>query len=499
MRRPILVFLLALLFSGEFWSHFQIMADEAVVVYGSQRILWGEWPYRDWDTHLSPGPFLLGALWFGLLGFHAPATRLLFGLTFALTALAIDGLARRVLPGRWNLLPVLLWFTGGVMEFPVLSYHWMASGCAILTLWAGLHWVEQPSPASARGLGVGVALSGWMLQSEGLVAVLMVAFLWLRFRPAQLHQVWLSGLLASLVLWLPCWQSWPQLVSQHLGLSGHLSFNRKLYGLDNWWAFLSHYPPLSLDLGLVNLGAIGSHLFINGLRYLVTPLLWVLTLGLAERRRDRAALVLVYGFLAWVLGTANRHTLTYVSFLNPGWVLLLSKSLQLLPRGSWLAGALALGEVSGWAFRGYVRSQTFLYPIATRQGVYFSNDPAEAASFGEVQGWLRELPPGTPVLCFPYAMYFYTLQSLKNPVRRQTLVPGLEPPQAIADSLEEVRSKQVEWLLYLPPNSQAIALEYGMEAGEVERRWEELRRQFTEGYQRVAGDERQGLYRRLER
>ena len=90
LLRGLAVFTLAFLLSLEYWSLYLAADDEAVVVVGSQRILSGEGIYRDWDTHLSPGSFLLGALWFGLWGFQAPSTRLAFACIFGLTAVVID-------------------------------------------------------------------------------------------------------------------------------------------------------------------------------------------------------------------------------------------------------------------------------------------------------------------------------------------------------------------------------------------------------------------------
>lgn len=491
------VWVVAFLFSMEFWPFYLSMDDEAVVVYGSQRILLGEWPYRDWDTHLSPGSFLLGAAWFAVVGFHAPTTRMLFSCVFALSAVCIDGAARRCLPRGWDYLPVFLWCSGGVMDFPILSYHWLASAMAVATLWAGLIWVAQPTPRRAFLLGACLAGAGWFLQSEGLVCTLMVLFWWLRFRPKHVGWVLAGCVLVSLLLWLPVIQQWPQVVAQNVGLGKHLSFNRKPYSWANLAFFMQHYQDLSWDQGIVPALARGSHAAINGFRYLSFPWLIVLTWATCERGKDKPGIVLALALLAWALGTANRHTLLYVSFLNPGWVVLLSKGLQKLPRGAVLGGALALAELVGWTSRWYLRQRAFVYPISTRSGVYYAADPFEARGQSRLFGWLNELPPQTDVLAFPYATRLYTLGQLHNPTRHQTLLPLLDPPSIFEETQRCLVKKQVQWLVYLGPIASEIEGDIGIPAARVEAEWEKMRVQMTDGYQLVRGTVRGGLYQRI--
>lgn len=472
------------------------MDDEAVMVYGSQRVLLGEMPYRDWATHLSPGSFFVGALWFAVWGFFAPAPRLLFAFLFSLTALLVEAASRRVLPRRWNLLPVFLWVSCGAMEFPILSYHWLASACTMGALLTAFDWVEKQGRGQALALGACLATCGWVLQSAGLVATLMVVFLWLRFRPANLHWVFLGTTIFSLILWLPVISSLPLVIEQNLSLRKHLAFNHKPYSLSNWNFFLAHYQGLSIEHGWMSFTAALSHIWINALRYLLTPALWLVTLVLCERRKDRAGLVLLYALLAWALGTANRHTPLYVSFLSPGWVILVAKFCQGVPRGYWLAAALAGAEVVGWGSRWWVRKHTYVYPISTRQGVYYSSDVNEARGMEMILNWLKRLPPKTEIFCFPYCVRFYTLCQFRNPMPRQTLLPLLDPPDVLSKSRQIVDQKQVEWLLYVGPDVSEIAGETGIPPAQIEQEWARLRDLLTEGYEQVQGSDGVGLYRR---
>lgn len=497
LLRGLGVFTLAFLLSLEYWSLYLAADDEAVVVVGSRRILSGEAIYRDWDTHLSPGSFLLGALWFGLWGFQAPSTRLAFACIFGLTAVVVDLSSQRLFSSRWQWLPTLLWGTCGIMEFPVLSYHWMASGMAATTLWRGLLWVERPNRANSLWLGASVAGAGWLLQSEGLVGVLMVLFWALRFRLASVGWVALGCLLTSLLLWLPVCPEWPLILQQNAGLGAHLRFNHKPYSVANLSFFLSHYQGLSASQGVVALGAGASHIFINVLRYAGFPLLLLWTAWACERGRDRLGAALVYGVLAWTLGTANRQTVLYVSFLNPGWVLLITLGLRHLRGGRWLAAGLAIVEVFGWTTRFVLRQQMYIYPLSTRTGVYYLADPELARGLTTIYSWLSELPPATPVLAFPYATSIYSLEDLRNPIRQQTLVPYLDPPSTFESARAELDAKRVGWVLYIPPNAAEIEGDTDIPAELTREGWEESRRQLTRGYRLHRGMGGAGLYQRV--
>lgn len=495
--RALSVFTLAFLFSLEYWSLYLAADDEAVVVVGSQRILAGEKIYRDWDTHLSPGSFLLGALWFGVWGFQAPSTRLAFACVYGLTAVIIDLASQKLFTGRWQWLPIFLWGTCGIIEFPVLSYHWLASGMAVCTLWRGILWVQQPSRGNAIWVGATVAGAGWLLQSEGLVGVLMVILWTLRFRLRSVVWVVLGCLLSSILLWLPVYAEWPLIFRQNVALGQHLRFNHKPYSLANLTFFLSHYEGLSLSQGVVAFGAGASHVFINILRYAGFPLLLLWAAWACERRRDRLGAALVYGMLGWCLGTANRQTLLYVSFLNPGWVLLITLGLRYLPGAGRWATILVCLECAGWTTRFALRQQMYIYPLSTRTGVYYLASSQSAQGLTTIYSWLNEIPPGSDILAFPYALSVYSLDNFRNPTRRQTLIPYLDPEAAFASAQSSLNEKKVEWILYIAPDAAEIEGDTDIPAILTEQGWEKARRQLTQGYRLHRGMAGAGLYRRI--
>lgn len=486
MRSPLLrglaVFLFAFLLSLEYWNLYISLDDEAVVVYGSQRLLDGERVYRDWDTRLAPGSFLLGSLWFGLIGFQAPSARLFFACVFGATAVVVDLIAQRCFRRRWQWLPTFLWGTCGIMEFPILSYHWLASGMASLSLWRGLIWVEEPSRKHALLLGAAVAGAGWCLQSEGLMSVLMVLLWTLRYRLRSVGWVALSCLLTSLLLWLPVLPEWGLLLEQNAQLGRHFQATHRAYSLSNLHFFLSHYEGLSPSQGVVAFGAGASHILINILRYAGFPVLLLWAGWSSERRGDRTGAALTYGVLGWALGTINRQTLLYVSFLNPGWVLLLTLGLRRLPGAPIWAISLAALEGFGWTCRFVLKQQMYIYPLNTRAGVYYLADPQQAQALGMIYSWLGELPPRTEILAFPYATSVYALENLRNPTRRQTLVPYLDPQSSFDLARADLDRKKVRWVFYIAPNAEEIEGDTSLPADLTRQSWEDLRNQLTQGY-----------------
>ena len=498
-RRYALLFVLNLLATTEFWSLYTAISDEAMGVVGAQQILHGAWPYRDFDTDITPGIYMLGAVWFGMVGVSTLTVRLLLSLISASTSLAVQGCADRVLQGRWRYLPWLLWTTGGIMEFPVLNHHWLGIGFTMFGWYFALGWCSSDRRIYRLGLGVCVTLAGWSIQSEGLALTLTVIFVWLRCRPRGLLEVVAAAGLTGVLAWLPCLlqgQAGAIVQQNVIGITYHLKHNKNPYSLSNVQEFLGHYSGLTPAVGWLAFCGASSHIFINVLRYLSLPVLALAALIGSERRGRNREKVLAYAWLASLLASQARMTFLYVSFQNPGWALVMTLVLSWIPRGAYLAATLAGLEVSGWMVRGLLRRQLYLYPISTRIGVYYSLDPGEAAGATELAGWIAGyLPPGTPVMCFPYAANLYSAYQLQLPVRRILMPPGEVAPEEYVAMHRHLLEKRIPWMIYVHVNVAEVSGNYDIDPQRLEKQWVELRQLMTDGYRLVEGNERVGLYR----
>lgn len=473
------------------------MNDEAVCLLGASRWLQGEWPYRDWVGHIPPGGYCLSAIWCLFLGWAAPAPRVLASLLSALTGIFVQLAAERCLPtGRIRFLPWLIWTSTGVLDFPILNYHWMATCAVTFSLYQGLLWLEDDRDHYAAGMGLGLALSGWFLQSEGLAVMLMSLLLIIRFKRRRLL-AWIgSTFVSTLILWLPVAPVAGACLKQVLAVGGHMAFSRYPYSWSALSDFASHYQGLTLEAGLLPYTAAASHLLLTYLHYGSFPLLLLLSLCVFEWRKDRTGQYLAWMLLAWTLALSNRLTIQYLNFLTPGWALLLSHCLAGCPgRKFWLVG-LEFFLVAGWGSRLLFRLAYFVYPIPTRAGIYYSLDPGESQAYQTLNGWLSSVPPGTRILAFPNSPSIYVLFSLRNAIADPILVPLAYPASSFERARATLDQDRIEWILYSGPDAPEIAKEFHIQPDQVRESWEKARLQMTAGYRLFAGHPQSGLYRR---
>jgi hypothetical protein len=445
-----------------YWSLYFGMDDEAVTVLGANRLLAGEWPYYDWDSRHTPGSYLLSAPYLALLGSDRLAVRSLMALVAALSGIVIYKIGSATLPGRLRFLPWLMWTCSGLVAFPILNYHWFATLWTLIGIFACVRW-QQGSARAAPALGCSAALALWTLQSDGLAVTLMGALTWLRFRPVGLARCVAAAVVASLILWLPFTPVLGEVIRQNVSdLYQHLPYNRYAYRWQPW-----------LDLGRMlwfapppawpdRLGAV-SHFYLQTITYGMYYIILVAGLGLLEWRRRRDLLPLAWCMLAWALAGGNRQTVAYVSFSAPGIFLLLSALVSLLPRAATVGLGLAILEVLGWGVRWMQLRHSWTYPIVTRAGIYYTNDPQQAEAFGLVRTWSDQfLPPGTTVLAYPYLPSLYTTEKLKNPLRPPVLTPLLYSRREVESAVE--RLKAVDWIVYVELSPAEMQSSYGIPA-----------------------------------
>lgn len=489
------LFLLNFLLTMPYWSTYFGMDDEAVTVLGASRILQGEWPYYHWDTRHTGGSYLLTALYFAVFGTEQLATRTLMGLLAAASGLLIYAIGRRALPGRLALLPWLLWCCGGLTAFPLLSYHWWGTLFTLSTFYLVTRWREQERFAVPSGIGAALAL--WTLQSDGLASTLMIVLIWLRYRPRGLVKAVGSAVLASVLLWAPFLPVVSQVWKMNVvDLAFHLPYNRYPYNWTNWLAL----GRLSISTGLPSLprAAILSNFWLQTQTYGFYYITVLLSLVVFERSRRPQLAALAWCALAWAAASGNRQTVSYLSFSCPAIFLCEVGLLSLLPRATTIGAIWAGLELLGMGARvGFLQSY-WTYPIATRSGVYRTDQEPQARAVAQAHLWCdRYFPPGSKVLSYPYFCSLYTTEKLRNPLRVPVLTPFLYDQHELETARRLLSEQKVQFILYQAISPEVMQASYGIPAEQYRQRSEQELNFLTSDYRLLEGGGPLRLYQRL--
>lgn len=458
LQRYCLLFFLSYLATVHFWPLYFNMDDEAVTTLGATRILAGEWPYKDWSTRHTPGSQILTALWFLLFGSGQVATRSLFSLLAALIGVLIHASAERLLPeqGKFRYLPWFLWTTTGVFDTPHLNYHWFGVLGSTATLYCSLIWAQTGKATRAAGASAAFAL--WCLQSNGLAAVLNLALVWLRLRPPGLLKVLAGFAVASLVLWLPFLPFASQVAQESLfALPRHLEFAIYPYSWDRLTELARDFAGLTLNGQFTHWVAAWSYWALTALRFGLFYIVIGLALVVCEWRRDRRSLPLMWAGLAWALASGPRQQVGYVAFCSPAWYLAFAVLCVHL-RAKPLVWAWVAFELIAYPCRWLSSHQAHVHPIATRQGVYWSANAAEARDMNEVHEWIQRFcPPDSYILGYEYFARIYTLHRLRNPIRNPVLISWLSSEWEYEECVRRLRALQVPYILLRPVSGSSIA------------------------------------------
>ena len=154
----------------------RVTEDESMVVYDAHRLVEGEVPYRDFFSMWTPGALypLSGGPW-GWWGRPETGTRYLQVLLVLAETLVLASLLREKRP--WNLLlaavlPLVLFPMA-----PFMGNHWMAALLYGASIMAALALMKAPQNRWGWvGLGALAATTGCFMQTEGLLALILLLF-----------------------------------------------------------------------------------------------------------------------------------------------------------------------------------------------------------------------------------------------------------------------------------------------------------------------------------
>lgn len=177
--------------------------DEGLVVYGAQRVLEGDVPYRDFWTLYAPGQFYVLALLFKLFGPSLIVERLYSSMVCVLTSLCAYGLATRLVPPRWAWVSALL----TVASLSTLSFSYPVAPallCTLVSCTLLVHFLEQGKCIYLVGSGIATGATTLFRHDFGFYSFLAETFIILCFswfaeeRDAPTRRAGLQGALPNL-------------------------------------------------------------------------------------------------------------------------------------------------------------------------------------------------------------------------------------------------------------------------------------------------------------
>lgn len=470
----LVLFLFGALSFAPFFSLYQSSSihDEGIIAVGAVRLLSGEALYTDFNTHIAPGTYLLTWLSFWVLGPSVLAVRLLAAAITGGLALCVYLLARRCLSPRWALVPYALMLCAGVTQWPILSYHWLGVLGFLIGTVLLARWMENPQPTTALIAGLGMALTGWLLQSEAAALLLLTAMVawWQRAQMtrSQLAAWWAGCGAGSLLLWAPVLsrtsvsEIWRQNVLWALGHNA--AQGRSPYTLvrlqEKWEPFLgqaaSHWQ-WSLEMVDWALHSL-SYLAVWSCNYgLFYPVLALAAVWSWKHPEERAFRLLVLAQVASVLAWSSRQTLLYLNFLTPLFFILavvLARRAGRLGVTATVVTCLIYG--TGYLYQ-WREARDFRYPITTVRGTLLSKDPQEGQMMSALFARAYQLtPPGTAAFCYPYAMGFSFLSGIRPVSKLSSVIPLLGEDSEVPGLLADLEREQVQVIYHFPWSDQTL-------------------------------------------
>jgi hypothetical protein len=498
----LLVFTAGLLVNLPAFSQYHVgINDEAVISLGADRLLAGEFPYRDWDSRFPTGSYALTALLFSFFGVGMVAVRITMLLTTAILGLLLFVIGCRLMSKPWALLAWAMAMSGALSQVAILSYHWIAIIFFLSGILALVIWVQQPETPALVGFAVSFSGACWTLQSEA-AALLLTATVVFVTRRSYLGRQGLGYLLgaflgSSLLLWsyvlvtASPLEVWRDNVANAVGLT--VDFNRSPYSLGHlsqrWSGFLASWEGAALNLPVAVWAAHSvSYLLVWTIDYgLFFPVLALgLTAGWRQRKEAPGFSTVVLGLLVLTLICRHRQDMLYLKYLTPLWYVTLCYLLQRwAPRPKVWATLLAL--VYGISFLFSIQeSRTYSHRVSTPRGVLYTASPDQAAVLNALYRRAYSLtPPGTSTAAFPYAPGFLFLSGVKNVIRPPVLAPMLYTREQILQARQAIEASRPEYIYHFPLGEDAVLKDYPLvdpAAFREEYAW--TKETLLKGYQR---------------
>jgi hypothetical protein len=484
------IFVVSFLYLSLFRRATWIDLDEGIILQGAQRILEGQVLYRDFFSFFTPGSYYLLALVFRVFGDSYVVAHTLLAVVGAAFSPITYLLSRRVCGRQASLLvTALMMITALPLRFVVL-HNWDSTLWACLTLYCAVRLLETCSLRWAFAAASFASLTVLFEQSKGagLLLGLLLGFLIIA-RYGQEPTVFNLHHLTAIALGL----AWPLLITFAYFGSQHAVGEM----LKSWFWPLQHYSRANrVPYGYGNLPEETQYqLFHTGswamrvvVRLVFAPRFWIpylplfgvalfLRLALQKRRGIPVTAywkyyVLVSAVISGLLPTviAVRADYIHFFFLQPIFFLLIAWFLDgkeirssFIRRRAPAVGFCLCISLLAMGAQGFVFQALSREKVLTRRGLVSMGTKDMVIDYVQAH-----VPPGEPLLVYPYMATYYYLTETHSPTRFEFSQPGMHTYEQMQLMMAEFSAHPTQFVVYEPafldhihdswPNTPAEAL-----------------------------------------
>jgi hypothetical protein len=416
-------------------NRFTLSWDEGIFVDGSLRVLAGQVPYRDFFILMGPGSFWLEAAVLKIFGVSFWASHLVNIFDIAVMTACICWLASgRV---KWTL---AVWTSAAflliAMADPSASqptHRWDSAAFAMLGITLA---AEVPGVAAGLIAGGAIAAAAWMTPPVGIVALVVVPFLWREDRLAMWSfAIGLAAVLVAGISALTIEGAWPAIL-------GQIAWDRTHYSGSNWVLYGERVGGWGLFFGSISSpdwiirASIGMALLV--------PVVLPVAMSIWWPMRRRGPLVWLAAGWALVVSTLPRFDSAHILYVSPVFfamaaILVSDIQSRVAKVALRVATVVAFGAVA--LFLAIDEAQS--YRVETAVGEVRA-PRAEAELLRELH---RDILPGSTLFVYPYKPILYFLTGATNPTRYSYLQPGMMGEDDEAEVVAELTKAPPEHVL----------------------------------------------------
>lgn len=441
------------------------VGDEGTVVYGAQRVLEGQVPYRNFLELMGPGSFCWLALFFKLFGLNWQITRFYLLFNGTVSSLLVYSIARRCIRGPASLLPCLCALILGLPFWPGCSHHWDSNLFALAAIFCFLKWQDAQRVVWLIASGTLAGITSCVLQQKGLFLVL--AFV------VALHVMPLGGIRGK-----SAWRATRLLLAAYAGVGAFVivwfyrasALRDLVYGTFLWPLFsYGTVNTIPYAKGMADLPFASCSLLFAVLPFpfallvaflcllpfiaiVVSPLFLLAVLAAAAWKPGVRGIVLrgptltiVLTALALWLSEIHRSDMIHLLFGAPILLIALFVLAERLfgyqPIKTAVVAAITLGVVLLGCLK--LAECRTSYKIETRRGTVLGATQDDALAFLNSSVARREW-----VFVYPYYPMYYYLADVRNPTRFSILMYHYNTAGDFEEIIHDLESKHVKYVLW---------------------------------------------------